>query len=308
MKKNNNFIVLNFLIAFCTISGLYAAPSSDELVVLHTKTTAEMNTIGSVVEGSLIFNSDDNELYEHNATQWHKIKSNGSETKIVAGSCTEITGAGTSSNPYIVKNKISAKTQATAGTTCKQILDIGCPVPSGMYWINPDGGSTANAFEVYCDMTTDGGGWTKIEYAADLPHINRWSSGDARRWLPANLSLVLTDTQINNIRAVSTEGKQRYRGTCDGVIHYRYKTNNYAYSFGFRFHNGDETAFGQQTYPNTNITFSQDGCYINNSSASDTVFEIKDIRVPVINVYSRDSGNPSEQFGSKLTENPAWLR
>ena len=32
--------------------------------------------------------------------------------------------------------------------------------PSGMYWVDVDGGSHANAFKVYCEMDTDGGGWT----------------------------------------------------------------------------------------------------------------------------------------------------
>mgnify|MGYP001585238121 FL=1 len=31
---------------------------------------------------------------------------------------------------------------------------------SGVYLIDPDGGATANAFLSYCDMDTDGGGWT----------------------------------------------------------------------------------------------------------------------------------------------------
>lgn len=287
---------------------LYAVPSSDALVVLHSASTIQMDAISSVPEGALIYNTDTQTMHEHNSTQWQRVRSDGSETKIIAGNCTEITGSGTTNDPYIVKNNPPAKTQATAGTTCKQILDIGCPVTSGDFWINPDGGSTDNAFEVYCDMTTDGGGWTQIAYSADLPHINRWTSGDARRWLPANLSLELSDQQINDIRAASTEGKQIYRGTTDGVMHYWYNTGSYIYSFGFRYHTGFETAFGGSTYPNTNITVLQDGGYINNSNAADTVFEIHDLRLPVINVYSRDSGNPGEKFGSPLTKNPAWFR
>ncbi|MFT5454914.1 MAG: hypothetical protein ACI9K2_001392 [Myxococcota bacterium] len=47
----------------------------------------------------------------------------------------------------------------TAGSTC---LDIKGSFPAsldGVYWIDPSGGDTSDAFQVECDMSTDGGGW-----------------------------------------------------------------------------------------------------------------------------------------------------
>jgi len=299
---------MKFIFYFFITTFLFGiTPKNDELLILHSVTTTQMNAIVNPIEGSLIFNTDDHEVYEHNATAWKRISSDGSETKIVAGNCMEVTGVGTLNNPYIVKDNNLGETQSTAGLSCKQILQSGCQTRDGIYWINPDGGSTDNAFEVYCDVKN--GGWTKIEYAQDLTDKNYWNTGDARRWLPANFTLNLTDTQINNIRAVSTEGKQTYVGQCDGVLTYYYNNgSNYDYAFGFRFHTGDETVFGQQNYPDTNITVIEDGCATNRTDALNTIFEIYDIRVPIINVNSRDSGNGSETFGSPLTNNPAWLR
>jgi hypothetical protein len=67
-------------------------------------------------------------------------------------------------------------TKSCPGTDCFQILEDGFSAGDGTYWIDPDEGE---AFEVYCDMTTDDGGWTLISVHSDDDQDNwTWNNQD----------------------------------------------------------------------------------------------------------------------------------
>lgn len=73
---------------------------------------------------------------------------------------------------------------------CKEILENTPGATDGVYVIDPDGEGAIEPFDCYCDMTTDGGGWTLVTVHSDDGQAN---------WTFNNRSLFYDDIFIGSI-------------------------------------------------------------------------------------------------------------
>ena len=76
------------------------------------------------------------------------------------GACGTACGAGRCEVGRCVSNR-----------NCAEILRAAPSSPSGNYTIDPDGAGGRSAYTVYCDMATEGGGWTVV-FQASTANLN----------------------------------------------------------------------------------------------------------------------------------------
>ena len=113
----------------------------------------------------------------------------------------------------------SGSGQDSAARSCNTIMESGFSEGDGIYWIDPNGGDPMDAFQVYCDMTHNGGGWTLVLSAG--PGFDLVSAATRNAYTPENLPGLGADQPSNNtMYKFSDEVINQIRTVTDSKIAY----------------------------------------------------------------------------------------
>lgn len=190
------------------------------------------------------------------------------------------------------------------GLNCRDIKEHNSDFKSGMYWIDPNGGSADDAFQAYCRMETLE---TCIKPSHESYEKQRWTkTSDTVQFFMEDIHgnkefmYKIMPRQLDFLHLQSSRARQHVRYHC---------LNSEAYGTRLRLYDGEDVDTAHAVHKKFTRFVSEDEC-IKNSNAPDNqwhsaVFTIRTKKthlLPIRDILLFNVGQDHQQFGIDLGE------
>lgn len=194
-------------------------------------------------------------------------------------------------------------TKESPARTCKDLAQAHSDYESGTYWIDPNQGSTSDAFEAYCNMKTME---TCVHATPNQVPKAAWYVGPKRRmWFGEEMKngFVFTYTtdvaQFQFLHMLSSSATQNITFLCRNMVaHYDARAKSFKKAAIFS--SMDDQEIGTASRHNNQYTVPIDGCKYRKQAWSQTVFSFKTdktTRLPIEDIAPADVGGANQGFG-----------
>jgi len=193
--------------------------------------------------------------------------------------------------------------------TCKDLYMSYPDLPSGFYWIDPNGGLPNDAVKARCEHRTNSTClYPTSNSQAFATENKKWFTGaDGYKWLGEdlhilnNIEYVSDPSQLEFLRLLSDRASQRIKYNCKDSVAWGDENNEFSKSIKIKADNGVEMHAKSSNKFKPKLIL--DGCSVKDGKWHHTVLEVdtpKPYRLPIHDIAAYDIGDTGEEFGIEI--------